>query len=153
MRVTIGPYPEWDSETKTYDIPERQIDVQLDAYDTWSMDHTLALIILPMLKQLKATKHGSPLVDDEDVPEELRSTSAPPHGHDIDDNHHKRWDWVMDEMIWTFRRIAHNQDGSLYFHKRFRLSGEERESRARALDARIANGTRLFGKYYQGLWD
>ena len=46
--------------------------VKIDRYDTWSMDHTLADIILPMLKQLRDTKHGSPMVDVEDVPEELR---------------------------------------------------------------------------------
>ena len=39
--------------------------VKIDRYDTWSMDHTLADIVLPMLKQLQATKHGSPLVEDE----------------------------------------------------------------------------------------
>jgi hypothetical protein len=42
--------------------------VHIDRYDTWSMDHTLADIILPMLKQLKETKHGSPNVDDEMCP-------------------------------------------------------------------------------------
>ena len=63
--------------------------VKIDHYDTWSMDHTLSHIVLPMLKQLKKDKHGSPLVDDEDVPEELRSTSAPAKENDwdIDDNH------------------------------------------------------------------
>ena len=57
---------------------KQKITVRIDKYDTWSMDHTLAPIILPMLKQLKETKHGSPWTNDEDVPEELRSTSAPP---------------------------------------------------------------------------
>ncbi len=42
------------------------------------MDYTLSHIVVPMLKQLKETKHGAPFVDDEDVPEELKSTSAPP---------------------------------------------------------------------------
>ena len=27
--------------------------VKIDKWDTWSMDHTLGLIVLPMLKQLK----------------------------------------------------------------------------------------------------
>ena len=53
----------------------QKIRVRIDKYDTWSMDHTLAPIIIPMLKQLKETKHGSPWTDDEDVPEELRSRS------------------------------------------------------------------------------
>jgi hypothetical protein len=78
--------------------------VKIDRWDTWSMDHTLSHIVLPMLKQLKATKHGAPFVDDEDVPEHLRSTAAPAKENewDTDANHHARWDWVMDEMIFAF---------------------------------------------------
>ncbi len=64
--------------------------VKIDKWDTWSMDHTLSIIVLPMLKQLQETKHGSPLIDDEDVPENLRSTAAPPKENewDTDDNLH-----------------------------------------------------------------
>src|SRR5210317_2045578 len=50
----------------------QKISVHIDNYDTWSMDHTLSHIIVPMLKQLRDTKHGSPMVDMIDVPEELR---------------------------------------------------------------------------------
>jgi len=52
--------------------------VKIDRWDTWSMDHTLAHIIITMLKQLKETKHGAPCTDDEDVPEYLRSHMAQP---------------------------------------------------------------------------
>ena len=38
--------------------------VHIDNYDVWGMDHTLALIILPMLQTLKAQKHGTGWVDD-----------------------------------------------------------------------------------------
>ena len=71
-----------------------------------------------MLKQLKKDKHGAPLVDDEDVPEELRSTSAPPkeNEYDIDDNHFKRWDWVMDEMIWSFEQMQPDCDWDDQYH-------------------------------------
>ena len=54
------------------DKKQRKVKVKIHNYDTWAMDDTLALIILPMLKQLKATKHGVPMVDNEDVPEHLR---------------------------------------------------------------------------------
>ena len=68
--------------------------VKIDRWDTWSMDYTLSHIIVPMLKQLKETKHGAPFTDDEDAPEELKSTSAPPKENDwdTDENHFKRWD-------------------------------------------------------------
>lgn len=147
--------------------------VKIDHWDTWSMDSTLSSIIVPMLKQLKEVKHGAPHVDDEDVPEELKSTSAPPtEDYDVDDNHFKRWDYVMDEMIFAhqskldddwqeqfFTGVAdyvHEKDesGKLYQMK----EGPNHTQKVdwdgmKAYEARIQNGFRLFGKYYQGLWD
>lgn len=86
---------------------KRKIQVKIHKYDTWSMDHTLSYIIVPMLEQLQATKHGAPCVDDFDVPEHLQSTSCPPvedpdMGH-TDDNFFRRWDWVLGEMIHAHR--------------------------------------------------
>lgn len=144
----------------------QKIMVRIDNYDTWSMDHTLAHIILPMLKQLNDTKHGSPLVDDEDVPEELKSTSAPPkeNDYDIDDNHHKRWDWVLGEMIWAFEQKCRDDWESDYYEYEhdptnteglglgLKLVWEDREGRL-AHQRRMSNGFRLFGRYYEALWD
>lgn len=157
--------------------------VRIDRWDTWSMDHTLAPIILPMLRQLKSTKHGSPFVDDEDVPEHLRSTAAPPKANewDIDDNHHARWNWVMDEMIFAFDMKSRNDwedefhsgdidikwtpvnaDGDEVAkgqHKHFRMDRGPKDTHvydaegAQKVQQRITNGFRLFGKYYEGLWD
>ena len=93
MRVHIGRFPK--------DGSNRKISVKLHKWDSWNADNTIAIIAHPLLIQLKETKHGAPLVDDEDVPDELKSTSAPPkeNDYDVDGNHFKRWDWVMDEMI------------------------------------------------------
>lgn len=141
--------------------------VKVDNWDTWSMDYTLSPIIAPMLKQLKATKHGAPIVDDEDVPEgvNLRSTEAPPKEEewDIDNNHFKRYDWVLDEMIWTFETLSDinneskfyedvNVDESAPLEEQIQQIEIDREG----LDAhnkRIQNGLRLFSKYYRTLWD
>jgi len=133
MKVTIGRYPKKSNR-------ERKIKVQIDPWDTWSMDHTLAYIVVPMLKQLKETKHGAPYVDDSDVPEHLTKAAAPPPKDewDVDENHFKRWDWVMDEMIFAFESKIQEWD----------LSFDYEASRTR-----ITNGFRLFGKYYEGLWD
>jgi hypothetical protein len=127
--------------------------VKIDRWDTWSMDASLSTIILPMLKQLKATKHGAPNTDDVDVPEELRSTSASPkiNDWDTDENWFKRWDWILDEMIWSFEQLnidwnAQFFDGSGENHQ-FDKEGCEKHS------ARIDNGLRLFGKYYRALWN
>ena len=94
--------------------------VKIDRYDTWSMDHTLADIILPMLKQLRDTKHGSPLVDLEDVPEELRMVgyedassqytldldNPEEYGKDSWELTHLRWEWVLNEMIFAFEHLV-----------------------------------------------
>ena len=157
--------------------------VKIDYWDTWSMDHTLSPIILPMLKQLKATQHGAPFVDDEDVPEELKSTSAPPKENewDTDDNHFARWEYVLDEMILAFE---HKVDDSWqdafrsgvadYItvpvdaegievakgeHKYYQMKDGPNHTYQcdyegmQMVEKRIQNGFRLFGKYYQALWD
>ena len=138
MYVQIGRY-------RDDDIP-REEHVVIHSYDTWNMDHTLALIILPMLKQLKATTHGAPSVDDKDVPKELKSISAPhkENEYDTDDNHFKRWDYVLDEMIYAFDCKA-NKDEPYIRIEDIEEAKKEQE--------RISNGFRLFGKYYEGLWD
>ena len=123
---------------------KRKVQVHIDRWDTWNMDHTLALIVLPMLKQLKETKHGSPYVDDEDVPEFIRSTTAPPRENewDTDAYHFIRWEWVLEEMIFAFENIL--EDDWTYS-----LDKETRDM----YNDRVENGLRLFGKYYRALWD
>jgi hypothetical protein len=136
---------------KIIDGMDRKVKVRIDPYDTWSMDDTLALIILPMLKQLKATKHGSPVVADEDVPEELRFAAAEDPGHEFetDSNWHKRWDWVMDEMIWAFEQIVDDNSDDVYFKEDDTIDVKAWKT----YNKRIDNGTRLFGVYFRGLWD
>jgi hypothetical protein len=167
-----------------WDKVDRKIDyVKIDKWDTWSMSHTLGLMALPMLRQLKDTKHGAPLVDDDDVPEHLRSTAAPAKENDwdIDDNHFKRWDWVMDEMIFAFEHhldeswqdayrsgehdmvwVPIDRDGNEVpkgEHAYYRMDRGPKDTyrcdydALREVEKRIQNGFRLFGKYYVNLWD
>lgn len=155
---------------------QRKIKIRIDKYDTWNMDDTLALIMVPMLKQLKATTHGSPSVDDEDVPENLRSTAAPAkeNEYDIDENHHLRWEWVLDELIWTFTQLQGDTDWAAQYESgehdwqfidskdndgykemvkgpndTYKVDVEGLEAHQKKID----NGLRLFAKYYRGLWD
>lgn len=141
--------------------------IKIDYWDTWSMDYTLSPIIAPMLKQLQKTKHGAPLVDDEDVPAglNLRSSEAPAKENewDIDENHFKRYDWVLKEMIWTFETLSDgDHEGKFFDHSdvKEKESFTDQISKIKVdhegLDAhneRIKNGLRLFGKYYRTLWD
>jgi hypothetical protein len=158
---------------------KQRIQVRIDRWDTWSMDYTLSYIVLPMLKQMKDQKQGVPYVDDEDVPEHLRSTAAPAlteeqinTGH-VDDNHEARWNWVLDEMIHSFEtKTGSLQDWEYQFTTgeydcQFKTIDEKGTAEMvrgpnhtaetnwdarKAYQDRISNGFRLFGKYYEGLW-
>lgn len=145
MKVYIGPYKDEDG---------RKEQVHIHDYDTWSMDHTLALIALPMLKQLKESKHGAPYVDYEDMPPHLQYKARQYDGRAIkdmfngwDDFDHefdhqvKVWDWIMDEMIWVMDQLVNEDevDPDVWYSKEF--------------NDRMHNGLRLFGKYYRSLWD
>lgn len=122
--------------------------VKIDKWDTWAMDGTLAKIILPMLIQLKETKHGYP-------------------SHLTE----KKWDYILGEMIWTFEQIADDENDEQFWTRfgELDLSGlpdEDGLSEVKwkieptinwigleAHHARIDKGTALFGKYYRALWD
>jgi hypothetical protein len=154
---------------------QRTIKVHIDRWDTWSMDHTLALIVLPMLKQLKETKHGAPYVDLKDVPEELqpkKQTKKQKDNGETDSTHFERWDWVLDEMIFAFETKVDDgrweeqfetgeydfqwkklEDGNSQMVKGPNHTAETDWEGRKAYQERISNGFRLFGKYYENLWD
>jgi len=140
---------------------DQKINVRIDNYDIWSMDDTLAHIVSPMLKLLKEKKHGSAYVDDADVPESLHHKEAL---DDLDHPDHddlicKRWDYVMNEMVWAFeQKTRYDWEGDYYEfdentkgwppkYKRHDVEG------LKAHQERMSNGFRLFGKYYEALWD
>jgi hypothetical protein len=153
---------------------KRTVKVHIDRWDTWGMDHTLAYIILPMLKQLHASKHGAPYVDLADVPKELhpkkQTKKEKENGH-TDSTHFERWDWVLNEMIFAFDSKVNDewedqfQTGESDLQWKTLEGGMSEMIRGpndtkvydwegrKAYEARIQNGFRLFGKYYQNLWD
>lgn len=147
------------------DKKQRKIKVKIHHYDTWSMDHTLSYIIVPMLKQLKETKHGAPFVDNADVPKELRMNKkeldAFHNDGTSDTKFFARYDWVLDEMIWAFEQK--NTDWEDLYYGPYVESESEKtlgghfewvddEGRKKHQE-RMSNGFRLFGKYYETLWD
>lgn len=99
---------------------DRIINVAIDKFDTWSLDHTLALIILPALIQLKETKHG--------IPNEFGNVGGQNHDDQYSfdfysetsdwafDQRVKEWDEVLDKMIWSFEQILKDEYDSLYHH-------------------------------------
>lgn len=142
--------------------------VSIDNYDVWGMDHTLALIIHPMLLKLKTQKHGYGLIDNKDVPKELRSTAPGArtgikNKWDWDNYAEARYSWMLDELIWTFKQLADDDNESQFYDHTesskepdFNLSIRKLKVDRAGLEAhnkRIENGLRLFGKYFRTLWD
>jgi hypothetical protein len=128
------------------------------------------------------TKHGSPNTDDEDVPEYLRSHMAQPKENewDTDSLHHMRWDWILAEMIFAFEKKAQDDWASEFHsgeidwewvpiddgnevpkgeHRFYQMKDGPKHTHvydaegAKKVQERITNGFRLFGKYYENLWD
>lgn len=159
-----------------YESRSKKIKVTVEDHDCHDVAHTLSLIILPTLKKFKENMYSAPSVDDEDVPKDLRSTSAPELTEDQknqgypDDNYFKRWDYVLDEMIWAFEKHTDQEYDTKFYSgetdmKTVKVEGTEYhtieygpnhtfkidlESRD-AMNARMANGRRLFAKYYNSL--
>ncbi len=98
--------------------------IQIDEWDTWSMDYTLSLLIVPMLKQLKEDGHGYPAVLDS----------------------FEEWHEILDKMIWSFEQAKNGYEG--YYGLALNNNEEYK-----AYMSRVQEGFDLFGKYYMSLWD
>ena len=85
------------------------------------MDSTLAKIIYPMLIQLKESKHGVPneLVSDVGGEDWTDQNCFDFYKETHDESWEiacKRWDEVLDKMIWSFEQIAYKDYDSQYHH-------------------------------------
>jgi hypothetical protein len=134
MKVFLGEYKQ--------DGTERDIQIEIHDYDTWSGDCTLALIAVPLIEKIKERKQGAPWVDDEDVPDELKRN---PNESDwlVDDIWFKRWDFVSDEILWGLKEVRDffpTEDNLVFNTPEF----QEYKSR-------FDNSMRLFGKYFTSL--
>lgn len=159
------------------DRMEQTVKVRIDPWDTWSMDATLRPIILPMLKQLQQQKQGAPNVDYEDVPEELRPTAEEielyKKNGETDPNFFKRWDWVIDEMIFAFENLDGewedqftsgeididwepcDDDRKIQMYQMVHGPNHTYKADYEGMakyQKRIDNGLLLFGKYFRALW-
>lgn len=139
---------------KYLDKKNRKIKVKVHKYDCWSADITLAYIILPVLKQLKESKQGSPHVSPDDVPPKLRPTLEEIVAYNTngttDDKFHERWEFVLNEMIWTFEQLI-DEDAEEQFYDR--ETKQFKHPEWEEYNKRIDYGCRMFGKYYRSLWD
>lgn len=174
MKVFLGRYPKNPNS-------ERKVNIRIDKWDTWSMDHTLALIILPMLKQLQATKHGAPgsMPAFNQTSETFWPQQCLEFYKEDDtpawDEGHKQWTEIMDKMIWSFEQLLDENWDEQYWIEKGEYDWEDmmrpfekgevtRELKCKkeaivdwagreAHAKRIQEGLELFGKHFQDLWD
>ena len=178
MKIDIKKFPKGSGN--------RKINVQIDGFDTWNLDHTLAIIILPALLQLKATKHGIPhdFAEVGGANHDMQSSFefyTETHNESFEEGC-KRWDAVLDKMIWSFQQLALEDYDSQYHHGKSEydwvktekqypnpITGKLEETYQMVdknptktwydhvghmmHEERIQEGLELFGKYYRSLWD
>lgn len=98
----------------------QKVNIEIEPFDTWNLDHTLASIILPCLLQLKETKHG--------VPSEFGDVGGA--GYDMQDSFDfykdshdwafeqncKEWEKILDKMIWSFQQLSSEDYEEKYHH-------------------------------------
>ena len=119
MKANFGPFPDNNSE--------RPMEIEVHDYDTWNLDHTIACVVAPLLRQFRDQGVGGFNTDVSDVPDGI---GDPNDSHDF-----KRSEWVVDELIWTFNLLSADD-----------MFDPETEER-------VNNGLRLFGKYFRCLWN
>lgn len=162
-----GDIGEWLADTWLMNVcswidakRKRNIKVRIDDYDVWSLDNTLALIILPALKRLKEAKQGTPILNDEDkkaLPVSLRHLKTfEPYYYNIfpdkkaewdydTDILKQQWDWIMNEMIWAFENIDDSEWDC--------WTPCYNSAKYMAIATRVKHGFALFGQFYTALWD
>lgn len=126
MKVFMGEFPN--------DNSERKISIEIDNFDTWNLDNTLAKIIFPTLEQLRDTTHG--------YPSELES------GDDYSGA--EKWTFILNEMIFAMKCISNEHWDDKYFNSKGKLLDAEGLKKD---NERIQRGCELFGKYFRDLWD
>lgn len=161
MKVHIGKYKDDDSE--------RKIDIKIHKWDSWSADHTLALIAVPLLKQLAENKQGVPTVMFPDGPEWLDETGN--HNDAAMEVAVDKWDTTLRHIIWSLEQVINEEldafviqhaefdfddhpedEGKDVFPLRWKVEGKYRVDAMGAYDDQIQVGLDYFGKYFRNLW-
>lgn len=169
MKVNIGKYSLRGNH--------RHVKIQIEKFDTWNLDHTLAMIILPALIQLKYTKHGIP-GNLEEIPEDYNRNQLVFDFYNLVENDEEfkrsqqRWNNILDKMIWSFQQLVDGNYDQIYYHGTPDITFEPipNSTNVEMIDnnpndhwydaigaklhvERIQEGLDLFSRYYMALWD
>jgi hypothetical protein len=94
-------FGDWLSETWVHKFLEwihskkKRIEiVKIHDYDMWNLDHSLALVILPLLKKFRSSERW---------------------GHPPTIENMEEWNKILDKMIWSFKQLV-DDDNDCQFH-------------------------------------
>lgn len=151
-----------------YDRRKQSVKIKIDRYDAWDADTTLALIAVPLLKELKRVKQSYGFVYDCDVPAELAARTKA----ELDDEYAKsadgcyseeRWDYIIGEMIFALSAVSSDDAEEQFWDHSAVNQDDSVEQQIEQLKCdrdglkkhqeRVQAGCVLFGKYFQNLWD
>lgn len=173
-------FPEWVfdigeklSNTWVYDVcdwiyqrRERKVKVKIHNYDVWNAEHSLALVILPVLKRFKeAKRYTTPVIGD------TACISIDGETKEEEEKRHKDWEDILDKMIWSFEQIVDDEtedqfwiqepdfsdcgniDEMLDKVNRRATGGRFDYTALEKHNEKIQEGLDLFGKHFRSLWD
>jgi hypothetical protein len=148
MYVRIDDFPE-DCEQ------ERVADVQIEEHDLWSLDSTLAMVILAALKKFKEAQQnpfaGTPGKVFHEVEDEIYDCKTIDM-FDLEEREllvqtaaQRRWGEILDKMIWSFENIVNEGWVDLPLDV-------DSQRKIREYEARLQEGIDLFARYFRSLW-
>jgi len=133
MKVDIGKY-------NSNNIKRKEL-IIIHAFDTWSLDHTLALVIVPALKKFREAPGGTPggFVDHlKGKPTEKNWAAA-----------HRRWLKIIDAMIWSFEQSLDETSG----YGQYYTDGDFNKRKYNVYTTKIRKGLNYFAEYFDCLWN
>jgi hypothetical protein len=160
MKVTIGNYRPPNSKA------ERKINVEVHPWDTYSLYHTMALVIHPLLVAYKndiverdagVPSDFLPAIDVSGLSEEEAQKVHEEHWTKALDE----WLSILDKMIWSFQQCMEDYAGEEDFFSvrevpvnpddpfgRFDID----QNGLNDYYEKIDEGLKLFARYYRSLW-
>lgn len=155
---------------------KRVVDIKTDPWDHWNAGITMAMLCLPILKDLREHRTGTPWTEHADGPWYYRFLrEEDEHAWDERGSYcDERWRWIMDEIIWSLEQIAGDRDWEeAYTHGFSDIVWEPCEDNPKLCkmgrgpndtwwwdqsghikhQEKIRNGLRLLGRYWESMWD
>jgi hypothetical protein len=146
--TVVGDFFEW-----VYKKRKRIIKVHIDNYDTWNADLTLAIVIVAVLNNIRKSldsTNGFPIVEDADVPDNLKMPEGVSPFEADDLLLISRYSYILDRMIEGFEITADPDKFWLSVPPDEEVAAvdkfmEDQESKQK-------EALRLFAKYFRHLW-